>query len=58
MHVWIVEMLIGKKWYPTTGCQINKEVGQVELRKWKKRNPHDKYRLQKYLPVNSTKLPW
>ena len=49
MHVWIVEMLVGKRWYPTIGCRLNKEDGQDELRTWKSKCPHDKFCLQKYV---------
>lgn len=52
MHVWIVEMLIGKKWYPTCRCRTNRELGQLELRDWRKKNPTEKYRLAKYVAAN------
>jgi len=58
MHIWIVEMLIDKKWYPTIGCRLNRTDGRGELRTWKSKCPRDKFRLQKYVRANSAKLPW
>mgnify|MGYP001559842971 CR=1 FL=1 len=51
-HIWVIEMLceyvIGYKWGPTVGCKLSKEEGMKELRSWKQRNPHTKFRLRKY----------
>lgn len=58
MHIWIVEYLLRGKWRPTIGCRIRKPEGKTELRKWKERDPNTQFRLQKYIPAKSTKLPW
>jgi len=47
-HVWIVEMMLGKQWQPTTGCALTRTDGRFLLKDWKVKNPHDKFRLIAY----------
>jgi hypothetical protein len=49
-YVWVVEMLDNGKCYPCAGIGIDKDQGKDALRDWKNRNPHDKFRLTKYVP--------
>ena len=47
-HIWIIEMLDGEKWEPTTGCGLTKKEGTEKMVGWKHSNPHDKFRVWKY----------
>jgi hypothetical protein len=49
-NVWIVEMHIaGRVWGATVGIGLVRSDGRLELREWQKRNPHDRYRLVRYV---------
>lgn len=48
-YVWIVEMLIGKKWEPTVGVGLNRDHAHGKLRHWRSACPDDKFRLAKYV---------
>ena len=49
-HVWIVEMWNPRrdKWEPTVGCTIQKDEAAALRRDWLRRNPNDKFRVQRY----------
>ena len=47
-HVWVVEMVDGKRWMPCSGASLFKDTGAIELSDWKRRNPNDSFRLVKY----------
>ncbi len=48
-HMWIIEMFCGGKWCPTVGSQITKEDAKSVRRQWEAMNPHDKFRIAKYV---------
>lgn len=51
--LWVVEMLsepeLGAEWEPTVGARLTREDGRLELADWQYRNPHDRFRLTKYI---------
>ncbi len=51
-HVWVVEMLNQKtgKYEPTIGGWTTRGEAEADIREcWKKRNPDDKFRPEKYI---------
>lgn len=50
MIVWIIEMYFGygEKWRPTVGCATSRVNARKELKRWRERNPSDKFRMSKY----------
>lgn len=51
--VWIVEMRLLAGWQPTVGTKLSRDEGRSELRSWQRRNPDDKFRLRKYISLES-----
>lgn len=49
-HVWIVEVLwaTANTWQPTVGIAFRREEARLELWRWRKSNPDDKFRLRRY----------
>lgn len=54
-HVWVVEMWsehiwdnVNPRWEPCSDCSLDKSTGLTLLKKWRNRNPDDKFRLSKY----------
>ena len=55
-RLWIVEILATWRsnhnvWEPTVSASLRKMDGELELAKWRGRNPSDKFRLKKYVPA-------
>ena len=48
--VWVVEIkcFLVRQWEPTVGVGLTRIDGREVLKKWKRRNPCDKFRLRKY----------
>jgi len=46
--VWIVELWCGQRYEPTVGIGLSREDGRMKLARWKRINPHDKFRLVPY----------
>ena len=52
-RVWVIEMLIGKKWEPTIGAGLTKKDAKMFMRgDWIRTCPNDKFRVRKYVPEN------
>jgi hypothetical protein len=51
-HLWVVEIQDKDQWFPTTGASLTRKDGLADLADWQVNNPHDKYRLRKYVPAN------
>jgi len=57
MHVWVIEMLIAKRWKPTLGHGLTKNAANIKVDIWREidrrltAGPYTKYRLKKYIPV-------
>ena len=50
-RVWVIEMLIGKKWEPTIGAGLTKKDAKMFMRgDWIRTCPNDKFRVRKYVP--------
>ena len=49
-HVWIVEMWNAerKRYEPTVGAALNREDGRLEIRRWRAKNPYDRFRVRRY----------
>lgn len=50
-HVWVIEMLVNRKWFPCAECSLTKldARGYNLLQRWRESNPSDKFRLAKYI---------
>lgn len=57
-RIWIVEMWMSSlrkpRWQPTIGAALTREDGREVLCDWRKRNPHDKFRLRSYMNKESS----
>lgn len=53
MTIWVVEMLCDGKWEPTVGVALSRVQGRVERLRWMDDNPHDEFRLRRYVPESS-----
>ncbi|MFA5186939.1 MAG: hypothetical protein WC551_10705 [Patescibacteria group bacterium] len=54
MNLWVVEMwsnayfTIPPRWEPTVGVALTRRHGMIEIKQWRKNNPHGSFRLVKY----------
>ena len=49
-HVWVVEMLCGKKWEPCYPAYRTAKIARrLYLTMWKEGNPNEKFRIRKYV---------
>jgi hypothetical protein len=51
--VWVVEASYREQptgWYPTVGVALCRADARKVLAEWRKRNPHDRFRLAEYRP--------
>ena len=46
--IWVVEMCIEGRCGPTVGVAFNRADGRAELKRWRKDNPSDLFRLVAY----------
>ena len=46
--VWIVEIQIDEHWKPCVGIGLDKADAQIEMTRWKKKNPDDTFRIMLY----------
>ena len=49
--LWVGEILLEHGWEPTTGAHLDKKSAGIDRGQWLLRNPDDKYRIVKYVPV-------
>lgn len=53
--VWVVERFgirncRGDEWFgPTVGAALTRDEARAEMKDWQRRNPHDRYRLRRYV---------
>ena len=49
-YIWIVEMWSFRRdrWEPTVGCALRKGDSLDEKKRWKERNPFDRFRVARY----------
>ena len=50
-HIWVIEMFIYNKWWPSVGMAISRERARKKMKEWKNnpQNINDKFRIRKYV---------
>ena len=57
-RIWVIEMLIDKKWETTIGVRLTKEDAKMFMRAdWMHNMPDDKFRVRKYVPETTPQTP-
>lgn len=55
-YVWIIEASYDRgPWHPTVGIALTRREARAILGAWRKRNPHDDFRLARYRTAKEPK---
>lgn len=48
-YLYVVELFEDGAWQTTCGVARTREAARFEIRRWRKGNPYDKFRLRRYV---------